>query len=413
MDKPEALRCPNCGAPLEYEGSDEPTIACPYCHTTVIVPQDLRTRSGPGQPSNAGPVFVVGPPQPVARGRRSSCVGIVIALVLLVVVAAVGISLAVGGGLWAIGGRVVGTATADKGGAPTLRIENTPIVPQIKKTAIPSLVKSTPTPSFARVALTFGSKGTGPGLFTDARHIALDGESNVYVGEYSNGRIQVFNASSGKFLSLWMVDDDAPVLDLAADRQGMVYVVQQGVISIYEGASGEFQQEVAYAGGQGFNDIAVTADGGLVASWYRAHDDLVRFDRQREVVWIVESAISGQSDGSELNMRVSVDGLGTIYALGSFSHAVFQFSSEGKYVNRFGGQGHEPGQFRAERAVAVDGKGRVYVADSKGIQVFDADGRYLDVIDVKGAIFGMAFDDQGGLWVAARDKVIKFELVGQ
>jgi streptogramin lyase len=210
-----------------------------------------------------------------------------------------------------------------------------------------------------------------------------------------------------------VVDDDDPVLALAVDRQGMVYVVQQGIISIYEGVTGELRGEVAYAGGQGFNDVAVTADGGLVASWYRARDDLVRFDRQKEVAWVVESAISGQTDGSELNMRVSVDGLGNIYALGSFSHAVFQFSPEGKYVSRFGGQGHEPGQFRAERAIAVDGKGRVYVADSKGIQVFDADGRYLDVIDVKGAIFGMAFDDEGALWAAARDKVIKFEVVGQ
>ena len=41
----DSFNCPNCGAPLDYKGSD-PIIRCPFCNSSVIVPDNLR-----GQPS--------------------------------------------------------------------------------------------------------------------------------------------------------------------------------------------------------------------------------------------------------------------------------------------------------------------------------------------------------------------------
>jgi len=35
------LNCSNCGAPLDYSGS-ETTIRCPYCGSSVVVPEELR-----------------------------------------------------------------------------------------------------------------------------------------------------------------------------------------------------------------------------------------------------------------------------------------------------------------------------------------------------------------------------------
>jgi streptogramin lyase len=44
---PSSFACPNCSAPLDYEG-DEPTHRCPYCNSSVIVPDSLRSaRSDP------------------------------------------------------------------------------------------------------------------------------------------------------------------------------------------------------------------------------------------------------------------------------------------------------------------------------------------------------------------------------
>jgi hypothetical protein len=124
----------------------------------------------------------------------------------------------------------------------------------------------------------------------------------------------------------------------------------------------------------------------------------------------IQSAISSQTDSSELATRVAADGVGNIYALGGFSNAVFKFTSDGKYVNKFGGSGDGQGQFRAPSAIAVDGKPRVYVSDLKGVQVFDADGRYIGVIKVKGAASGIIFNDAGELFVVARTHVYKYNV---
>ena len=112
-------------------------------------------------------------------------------------------------------------------------------------------------------------------------------------------------------------------------------------------------------------------------------------------------------------MRVAVDGAGNIYALGRFNMGIFKFGRDGKFINRFGSGGDQPGQFRAPYSIAVDGRGRVYVGDIKGIQVSDADGRYLNVITQKGMAFGMVFNDNNELFVIARDRVIKYAVHAQ
>lgn len=263
--------------------------------------------------------------------------------------------------------------------------------------------------SFAKILLKFGSEGIGPGMFTDARSIAVDGAGRIYVGEYTGGRIQVFDPA-GKFITQWSVGDRKTILrGLAADRKGVVYIVQGGKIHLYEGETGTLLGQLPYEDG-GFDDVTTTADGGLVAAWYRNRDDIVRFNSRGEVLGTIRAAISSTSGDSELDTRVAVDGLGNVYALGRFNNAVFKFTPDGKFVNRFGGPGDQPGQIRAASSVAVDGKGRVYVGDIKGIQVFDANGRYLQVFKPDASTSGMVFNDKNELFVVARKQVIKLSV---
>ena len=39
-----SFNCPNCSAPLDFEKLTAPTIRCPYCHASVIVPEELRIK---------------------------------------------------------------------------------------------------------------------------------------------------------------------------------------------------------------------------------------------------------------------------------------------------------------------------------------------------------------------------------
>ncbi len=352
-------------------------MRCPFCNNTVIVPDALRrTRSLPAIPNQKRSVLPI------------LIVGIVVALVLVAgVVVTIAISFF----------RPSSVANV----SPTLPRQTL----DIPRSSMP---KTSPSPAvFATVALQFGSEGTGAGTFTDARHIAGDGEGRIYVGEYSGGRVQVFDAG-GKFITQWIADAKMPMRGLAADRKGTVYVVQRGRIERREGATGALLGVVQYSDGSDFDDVTMTADGGLVAAWHRHRDDIVRFDASGRVVKVIKSAISGQTDSSELQTRVAIDGAGNIYALGTFSNAVFKFSPDGRFVNKFGGEGSGAGQFRAPLSIAVDHRGRVHVSDIKGVQVFDGDGRYLTAFKPSPIAFGMVFNDQKELLVAARTQVIKY-----
>lgn len=263
---------------------------------------------------------------------------------------------------------------------------------------------------FATIALEFGSEGMGPGQFKDARSIGVDGDGRIYVGEYIGGRIQVFDAQ-GKQLAEWTVDPKMPLRGMAVDRKGTVYVAQRGAIARYEGMTGKPLGNLSYSGGSNFDDVVATQDGGVLAATSGSSDDIVRFNSSGQATQTIRKAISGQTDRSELNMRLAADGQGNIYALGAFNSAVFKFTREGKFITRISGEGNEPGQFRALNAIAVDGQGRIFVSDTKGIQVFDTNGRYIDIIKLPQSVaFGLAFNDRNELLVASHNKVFKFTI---
>jgi sugar lactone lactonase YvrE len=381
--------CPKCGAPVSYErnempGAQQGKIRCDYCHSQLLAPDELH-----GQPARVVPITI--DLRNLTSRKVTKWIWVLIAIPVFGVVM----------GLLAMVGAL----------APVFysisRTENRST--DTRRTNTPGRPGETDF-GFAKVLFKFGTEGIGPGMFTDARSIAVDGAGRIYVGEYSGGRIQVFDPS-GKFITQWSIGDRKTLLrGLAADRKGIVYVVSGGNIYRYQGETGNLLGQVEYEERSGFDDVAVAADGGLVAASYRNRDDIVRFDASGKAVRTIKEAISSASGDSELNTRVAIDGSGNIYALGTFNSAIFRFSPDGKFVNRFSGPGDQPGQLRAANGIAVDGKGRVYVCDVKGIQVFDADGRYITVFKPDNMTFNLVFNDQNELFVVARKQVIKMAL---
>jgi len=376
---PRTFDCPKCGAPVEFSHNalgQPDRVTCNYCNSVLAEPTM-------GRPAQIIQLKI----DPIPRGARFPKWVLLIFLIPI---------LAVGAGIVAmIAGitplflakpqKPVSGATVPGGG-------------------------TRPESSMAIVTLKFGSEGIGPGMFTDARSIAVDGAGNIYVGEYSGGRIQVFD-SNGKFVTQWIVDARMPLRSLAADRKGNVYVVQSGNIEKFEGLSGRSLGELSYDEGWGFDDIVATPDGGLTAAWYKNRDDIVRFDASGHTVRTIKAAISSITDHSELDTRIAEDGVGNIYALGRFNNGVFKFGRDGKYINKFGSAGDKAGQLQAPVAIAVDRKGRVFVADMNGIQMFDSDGRYLATFKPdNGHASGMIFNDKGELFVVDRTKVVKVTL---
>jgi hypothetical protein len=191
-----------------------------------------------------------------------------------------------------------------------------------------------------------------------------------------------------------------------------------------DGATGEVLG--AARGTDYIHDAALLPDGGMFIVSQKGNDDeLVLLGGDGRAARRTHRFITSLLD-KELEveaLRVAADGTGqafALYAIGGVSGehwydnedlAVFKFSPEGKYVSRFGGGGHEPGQFGVPSGLAVDNQSRVYVCEPfDKIHVYAADGRFLQTLKAPHSDEAMAFDSQNNFYVAGGSKVSKLVL---
>ena len=81
---------------------------------------------------------------------------------------------------------------------------------------------------------------------------------------------------------------------------------------------------------------------------------------------------------------------------------VHKFDAEGRHLFSFGEWGTEPGNFRQPHALAMDSKGRLFVADrgNNRIQIFDQEGKLLDVWHQFSRLSGIYIDANDVLYAA-------------
>ena len=84
------------------------------------------------------------------------------------------------------------------------------------------------------------------------------------------------------------------------------------------------------------------------------------------------------------------------------NNRVVKFSSDGKFVKAWGRTGYAPGEFHTLHAIALDARGRVFVADrgNNRVQIFDQDGAHLASWTQFGRPSGIFFDDHDRIFVA-------------
>ncbi len=85
------------------------------------------------------------------------------------------------------------------------------------------------------------------------------------------------------------------------------------------------------------------------------------------------------------------------------NNRVVKFSNDGKYLMAWGKSGWAPGEFHSLHAIAIDLRGRIFVADrgNNRIQLFDQEGKSLTVPWTQfGRPSGIAFDNRDQIYVA-------------
>ncbi len=79
---------------------------------------------------------------------------------------------------------------------------------------------------------------------------------------------------------------------------------------------------------------------------------------------------------------------------------ISKFAPDGTFIKSWGEWGYEDGQMRSPHALAMDSKGRLFVADrgNRRIQIFDQEGEHLDTWYQFSRISGMFIDDNDMLY---------------
>ena len=112
------------------------------------------------------------------------------------------------------------------------------------------------------------------------------------------------------------------------------------------------------------------------------HHQVFKVSHNGELLMTVGTKGVPGLDGTHLNRPtdVVVAPTGEFYVSDGYGNSrVAKFSADGKFLFDWGSKGTEAGEFDLPHGIALDAKGRVYVADrtNNRIQVFKPDGTFL------------------------------------
>ena len=232
--------------------------------------------------------------------------------------------------------------------------------------------------------LVWGVHGRKPGWIHKPRVAAFDADDHLFLCDLTD-RIQVFDRD-GKFLRTWSTPEfnvDGPS-GLTVDRHGRLLVAD--------------------------------------THFYR----VLVYDRDGKLLLQIGDGVQGSTPGRfGYPTDVVIDKAGNFYVSEYGENDRIQvFSPEGKWLRQWGGHGYEPGEFLRPRAMAIDDRERIYVADSTNnrIQVFDTQGKLLRYWGEKGDgpgqlyyPFDLAIGPDKCLYVCeyGNSRVQKFSLEGK
>ena len=239
-------------------------------------------------------------------------------------------------------------------------------------------------PMFEHV-MTIGSQGEGEGQFLYVEDFAFDGNGNIIVTDAAHAWIQVFNKTTGEFVTRFA---------------GKGY--EDGNLVKPEG-------------------VSVAPDGRIFIADYDTGEVKI-YDASYN--WLQTFSEYGSEPGQNFKSEFTDIRNGRYYMPEVGNHRVNIFDLDGNFLSLFGGFGDQPGQMNNPESAKFNSEGTLYVADLKNdrIQAFDADGNFLFMFGETGtgpgqlkAPAGIGFDAYDNVYVSeiGNDRVQVFTKDGE
>jgi peptidylamidoglycolate lyase len=198
-----------------------------------------------------------------------------------------------------------------------------------------------------------------------ATGVDVDAHDNVYVFHRNDAMPIMAFDRHGNFLRAWGQGMFKTTHFLRVDRFGYVWITDRGDMQAFKfNSEGKLLMTLGKKGVTGDNTSQDTFNGMADLAVAKNGDIFI-------------------ADGEGPNTRV------------------VKFSKDGKFIKWWGGKGTEPGKFDMPHSIAIDSKGRVYVADRSNnrIQIFDQDGKFLNQWTNFGTPWGLFITKNDMLYV--------------
>jgi len=209
-------------------------------------------------------------------------------------------------------------------------------------------------PNWPQIPDNIGTKGWVSG-------IAIDKENQIWFFKKGDDPVQVYTAK-GKFVRSWGKGMFSSPHQLRIDHEGNIWVADFGLHIVQK-----FTPE-----GKLLQTLGVRGEKGKDETHFNMPTDM---------------AITPKGD------IFITDGYG--------NRRIVHMDKNGKFVKEWGGYGSTPGKFVLPHAIVVDTDGKLYVADrnSGRIQVFNQDGKLLDVWANLIMPWGLSITPENEIWV--------------
>jgi sugar lactone lactonase YvrE len=248
--------------------------------------------------------------------------------------------------------------------------------------------------------------------------IAVDSKGSLYIADQKVGAVFIFNTETREvdLIKNSVHAHFARIIGLAMDDSDRLFVSDPGLRHVLVFNKDHKPEDVITEGLVDPGGLAVDTQNRLLYVADVELDQVLVYDADtlkplRKIGTTGHKhELTTPGDFSKPS-AVAVDGEGNLYVADTYNNRIEIFDADGQFVSTFGKAGDGPGYFSRPKGIAIDGDGHIWVADGMQdrVQVFNKDGQLLISFGGHGLLPGQ-FQGLVAIAIDKRNRVFTTEI---